>query len=327
MPDDHDNSAAAQPPLDLRARIALWTAQAAGPADAAGPNTVALPVAQPVVPRRPAESATAQSVASAGQAPAGSTLRASSGPKFLAGAAFADERGFDCAKGGNTDILVTRLAADGTLQPSEGDPDAPFGWFHGWRIIGGETRIDGGVYLGRKPREAIVVDMRRPGSLLRKVYDRWLERLQLDKTAEETREDLRRAIFSLVAEIVEEHMPYDEQVVKRLDKQGFLRPDEAIDLDVFLAAKGGVCRHQVCFVGAVLERLIDNGWLTGTVSLERKFVSGWFSHAWVRLQLGDGEIVVLDPAQRRYASLRSLDTGSRLLYGRSEDGEVLDSAA
>lgn len=230
-----------------------------------------------------------------------------------------DVRGFDRAKSGNTAILLQRLSADGTLEPSSGDPDAPYGWFHGWRIIGAEAKIDGGVYLGRKPREAIVVDMRRPGSLLRKVYERWLEQLCQTVGADAARHDLRRNLTTRVSELVEAHMPYDEQVVKRLDKQGFLRPDEPIDLDVFLAAKGGVCRHQVCFVGAMLERLADNGWLDGRVSLERKFVSGWFSHAWVRLKWQDGTVVVLDPAQRRYVALRDLDAGSRMLYGRSED--------
>ncbi|MBM4343377.1 MAG: hypothetical protein FJ100_08365 [Deltaproteobacteria bacterium] len=291
-----DSPTAPPGPADLQSRIAAWTAHATrllqagqGPDDGSAAR----------------EDATAHQRIAAPVA-----VAADPGPA-------ADDRGFDRAKSGNTGILVTRLAADGTLQPSEGDPDAPFGWFHGWRIIGGETRIDGGVYLGRKPREAIVVDMRRPGSLLRKVYDLWLERLLADKTVEQAREDLRAHVLSRVAQLVEDHMPYDEQVVKRLDKQGFLRPDEPIDLDVFLAAKGGVCRHQVCFVGAVLERLIDGGWLRGKVSLERKFVSGWFSHAWVRLDAVDGAVFILDPAQRRYALLAALDPGSRMLYGRN----------
>ncbi len=290
-----DSPSAPPGTADLQSRIAAWTAHAsrilqAGPADSDA---------------NPADDDTAHN------------RQALPAEALTTPVALADDRGFDRAKSGNTDILVMRLAADGTLQPGEGDPDAPFGWFHGWRIIGGETRIDGGVYLGRKPREAIVVDMRRPGSLLRKVYDLWLERLQTGHTADETRAELRTQVLSKVAELVEDHMPYDEQVVKRLDKQGFLRPDEPIDLDVFLAAKGGVCRHQVCFVGAVLERLIDAGWLQGKVSLERKFVSGWFSHAWVRLDTPNGAVFVLDPAQRRYALLATLDAGSRMLYGRN----------
>lgn len=284
-----DNPAETPAALDLRARIALWTAEASR--------------------HRPVPAAE------------------SADPAGVSAEAKAEDRSYERAKSGNTAILVSRLAADGTLQPSEGDPDAPYGWFHGWRIIGAEARIDGGVYLGRKPREAIVVDMRRPGSLLRKVYDRWLERLQKGLRPEQLRADLRAHILARVSELVEEHMPYDEATVKRLDKQGFLRPDEPIDLDVFLAAKGGVCRHQVCFVGALLERLIDHGWLHGRVSLERKFVSGWFSHAWVRLRLGDGDVVVLDPAQRRYAFLHTLDSGSQMLYGRPGEAMAARPAA
>jgi len=231
----------------------------------------------------------------------------------------AEDRGFDRARTGNTAILLARLRADGTLEPAGNDPGAPYGWFHGWRIIGAGSRVDGGVYLGRKPREAIVVDMRRPGSLLRTVFDRWVDQLCADRDDEATRRDLRLNLEARVAALVEAHMPYDETVVKRLDRQGYLRPDEPIDLDVFLAAKGGVCRHQVCFVGAMIERLVDRRLMAAELSLERKYVSGWFSHAWVRLTWQDGEAVVLDPAQRRYVKLNDLDPGSRMLYGRAGD--------
>lgn len=222
-------------------------------------------------------------------------------------------RSLDQARTGNTAILVQRLHASGQLQKSS-DADAPFGWYHGWRIIGALTRIDGGIYLGRRPREAIVVDMRRPGSALRQLYSKWLESLRNGHGDDGVRSDLRVHLAVRVAELVAAYMPYDEQVVRRLDARGLLQPDQPIDLDVFLRERGGVCRHQVCMVGALLERLVDEGWLQGRVSLERKHVPGWFSHAWVRFDDGEGREWILDPAQQRYGHLSGFEAEAQVLY-------------
>ncbi len=222
-------------------------------------------------------------------------------------------RRLDQARGGNTAILLQRLESCGQLQPSS-DADAPFGWFHGWRIIGAMTRIDGGIYLGRRPREAIVVDMRRPGSALRQLYELWLRSLRDGRSDADVRSDLHEHLAARVAELVAAYMPYDEQVVRRLDGRGLLQPDQPIDLDVFLGERGGVCRHQVCMVGALLERLVDQGWLQGHVSLERKHVPGWFSHAWVRFDDAEGSEWILDPAQERYGRLAGLEPEARVLY-------------
>lgn len=235
-------------------------------------------------------------------------------------------RSLDQARTGNTAILVQRLHASGQLQQSS-EPDAPFGWYHGWRIIGALTRIDGGIYLGRRPREAIVVDMRRPGSALRQLYQQWLESLQRGLGDDAVRADLRTHLAARVAELVAAYMPYDEQVVRRLDARGLLQPDQPIDLDVFLRERGGVCRHQVCMVGALLERLVDEGWLQGRVSLERKHVPGWFSHAWVRFDDGDGREWILDPAQQRYGHLSGFEAEARVLYADDPQAAAVDSVA
>jgi hypothetical protein len=224
---------------------------------------------------------------------------------------------YDRARAGNTAIAVQRLSHAGKLEPSDA-PGSPYGFYSGWQVIGSGSRIDGGIYFGRKPREAIVVDMRRPGSALLQVYETWLAALVRGRDAGEVRRELSENLALYVAELVAMYMPYDEVAVHGLERQGVLQPDQPVDLDLFLRAKGGVCRHQVCFVGAILERLAQQGWLHGSVSLERKFVAGWFSHAWVRFASRDGRIWVLDPAQRRYQTLDALDDGSRLLYGDTQ---------
>jgi hypothetical protein len=215
---------------------------------------------------------------------------------------------------GNTHLAVQRLATSGRLQPAM-LPDAPYGRYFGRRIIGSGTRIDGGVYLGRLAREAIVVDMARPGSLLRRLYAALVEALC---TGAGGRVALPSAgVVAHLRAMVGAAMPYDEATVDALAAGGQLGDgddDGLVDLDVFLRAGGGVCRHQACLVGACLERLADEGRLHGRAGLERRHASGWFSHAWVQWVAGDGELWVLDPAQDRYSPLRRLPAAAARCY-------------
>lgn len=216
-------------------------------------------------------------------------------------------------RGGNTALALQRLASRGDLQ--HGSPwDAPYGRYRGRRIIGAGSRIDGGVYLGRMAREAIVVDMARPGSLLRRVYDSFAAGLCSHRggRAPPTTALLVCALRGLIASA----MPYNERRVHALEASTLPDDDGLVDLDLFLQAGGGVCRHQVCLVGAVLERLVDEGRLDGRVSLNRCFSEGWFSHAWVLWRGADGIPWLLDPAQSRYCPLHSLDRAALLVYGR-----------
>jgi hypothetical protein len=220
-------------------------------------------------------------------------------------------------RGGNTAWAIQRIASRGELQPLS-PWDAPYGRYRGRRVIGAASRIDGGVYLGRMAREAIVIDMARPGSLLRRVYDAFVAGLS-GGTGRGRVPLATAALVPALRALVTAVMPYDEARVHLLEQRSLPADDSLVDLDLFLHLGYGVCRHQVCLVGAVLERLVDEGRLQGRVSLQRCFVEGWFSHAWIRWCGGDGVPWLFDPAQHRYCPLADVDPSVWLVYGRPGD--------
>ena len=100
----------------------------------------------------------------------------------------------------NTAMLLERLApTQGYRPPRPDQPNAPHGTYNGRPIIGSGARIDGGVYLGRKPREAIVVDSRGAQGQLARVYHDLVNRVHgeveagLGATAVSTSAFLREA--------------------------------------------------------------------------------------------------------------------------------------
>jgi hypothetical protein len=243
------------------------------------------------------------------------------------------------ARQGNTALLLERLTTQaGYETPRPGDLDAPYGRFGGKRIIGSGSRVGGGVYLGRKPREAIVVDV-GADSLLRQTLDKWFQGLRaqperLRRGDRAIRRHLEANLPQLLADLVEQALPFDEEVVRSVARELDVQPDQLVPLDAYLARRGGVCRHQVCFVGATLEWLLDEGWLADArrrpwflrwlgpralprpaVTIERKHVPGSFSHAWVRWTRRDGVVFVLDAAQSVYVRLDALDEDGRTFYG------------
>ena len=189
-------------------------------------------------------------------------------------------------------------------------------------------RIDGGVYLGRRPREAIVVDTNRQDSAILRAYGAMLQHVQdkADQPGQRTpspaaavaslRKHLAADLPEAMRAMVARDMPYDESVVRAVASEHQLKADDKVHLDVYLRGRGGVCRHQVCFVGVVLELLVRDGWLRGEVSLERKHVPGWFSHAWVRFIDAHAVEWVFDPAQGLYARLAGMDGPGQAFYGR-----------
>ena len=125
---------------------------------------------------------------------------------------------------GNTALVMARLGDNAGFEPpTAGDARSPYGRYWGRPIIGRDSRIDGGVYVGRKPREAIVVDLSKPGPV-RDVYAAWLRSLQesaavwpWQQTAGGQRKAVRKWLSKhLLAEVrtlVHRELPFDRHVV------------------------------------------------------------------------------------------------------------------
>lgn len=231
------------------------------------------------------------------------------------------------ARIGNTAMLLERLRPTADwVPPVEGDLVAPYGFFQGRAIIGSHSRIAGGVYLGRRPREAIVVDFSRQDGDLLRVYRELVEQIQADvrsttlwplsarKLRQRASDLLRCEICTRMRALIAREMPFSRPIVAQVARDHKLGADDKILLDVYIRRHGGVCRHQVCLIGALLERLVDEGWLSGQVAIVRKHAPGHFSHAWIRYDGAEGAVYIFDAAQDLYVELQQLAPDGQLFY-------------
>lgn len=176
------------------------------------------------------------------------------------------------------------------------DENSDNGYYAGRRIIGRDTPIHGGVYLGGSEREAIVVDEKY--GELEKVYENLVKRIPNLKDTD----NVIRQIFNTVIK----SMPTNEIAVEKLGKQ--FAPDQKVALDSYILSKCGVCRHQALLAGYLAEKLINEESMGGKVSIDRNEIKSKGVHAWVRYEDRDGEVYIIDPAQRFIGNEKDSDT-------------------
>src|SRR5262245_17003241 len=169
--------------------------------------------------------------------------------------------------------------------------------YHNRDIIGRDSPIDGGVYLGAYQREAIVVDF-ISSPMLKSIF----ERTKLEISAQSLRAefDILNAVYTAVSQV----MAYDQNAVEELVREQDVKEDGEINLDVFADRGIGVCRHMALTCGVIIERLIEEGVIEGSVSIDRKTFKEW-GHAWCRYKGTDGAVFIIDVAQKYCGKLSS----------------------
>ena len=203
---------------------------------------------------------------------------------------------------------VERAIKNGTYE--EPDAESKYGYHLGRRIIGRDSPINGGVYLGGGPREAIVVDDTK-SKYLNQIYDELLR---------ETASAIQNGTFkNIVLEKVyrkaQQWLPYNLAQTEAIAAPH--NNDQKVNIDLFLGAKSGVCRHEALLAGYLLERLGKDGYIGGTASIDRNSVGGKGGHAWVRYTNSTGRVYIIDPAQDFIGSLADiLDEDQRWFYNR-----------
>lgn len=164
-------------------------------------------------------------------------------------------------------------------------------FYKGRRVIKRDSPIDGGVYLGKSEREAIVVDsVKYPA--IRKLYEKAKEKALVDRVDISVAKNL---ILNAVYDTVKEAMKYDEKAVDALVNLVNCGKDRKIALDMFIDRKIGVCRHMALACGALLEMFVKEGYLRGKVSIDRNKIRG--GHVWCRYTNSGGTVYILDVAQ------------------------------
>lgn len=231
-----------------------------------------------------------------------------------------EARGRAQRRGQNTALLLDRLHGfPFYVPPRAGDQVAPNGRFFGHPIIGMGTRVIGGVYMGHKPREAIHVDARDPNGEIRRLYKRFVHRRRTFWywfwLMTHPKRAIGKNLFVDLMHFVQHELPFSDEVVRRVGAQHHLNKDKIVSLDVYIHARGGVCRHQMCLLGALLELLAEDGYVGGATSINRRHVPGLFSHAWVEHQDSDGSRWIIDPAQNVCEQLSNLDGSRHWFYG------------
>jgi hypothetical protein len=182
----------------------------------------------------------------------------------------------------------TRFAADRLDAAGKRDAAGKYGSYH---IIGRDTPINGGVYIGTSQREALVVDFAQDATLAQLYASALDERMH-------TGSFNKKRILSGLAEIIQCAARYDEHTVAALTHDHGVTDDGLVLVGMYFANNAVVCRHQALAAGAILERFIHEGHLTGTVSVDRNS-NAYGAHAWVRYVTGtDQRVCILDATQQ-----------------------------
>jgi hypothetical protein len=184
--------------------------------------------------------------------------------------------------------------------------------YEGRHIIKRDSPIDGGVYLGGRKREAIVVDsVKYP--LIGQVYNE-VKAICLGEDNQTTTAIVLGTVFNTI----KFRLRYSEEETQRIIEERKAADDRKISLGVFVEEQYGVCRHQALLAGFLLEKFIKENYLSGKVSVDR---NSWAlgAHAWCRYTNKTGDVTILDPAQDFMGSLEASLKYSKWDYRREED--------
>lgn len=226
----------------------------------------------------------------------------------------------------NTEIAIERLNGHPDYRrPVASDTEAPFGRFRGRHIIGTGTHVLGGVFLGHRAREAIVVD--ETSSVLRSYVLEFIDRrfsnmrtrllhgeIELEISPEGLLrafvEDLPIALYDFTIRC----LPFNERKTALVSRGANIAPDEELSLDVYLIAQTGVCRHMVLFLVAMFEMLSKMSYTKGRMFVCRCYIPNLFSHAWARFEQEGTESLILDPAQNYRGTLEHGGEMGKFVY-------------
>lgn len=207
-----------------------------------------------------------------------------------------------------TDIGRLRLWLDERLER---------GYYLGHHLIGRDTAIDKGVYIGHTSREAILVDF-EASPLLQRYYQEAKERCEAIVQCKHP--PFLEAIYSLVPEI----MRYSEEDTAKLVRRLNVKEDGLISLERFVEQGYGVCRQQALFGGVLLEKAIEEGIFRGRVSVDRNSIST-MGHAWDRVTLPFGKVYILNLSPKTYIGTLqdSITQAKSWFFCRPEDEYLL----
>lgn len=167
-------------------------------------------------------------------------------------------------------------------------------------IIGRDTPINKGVYVGASEREAVVVDDQKDEPLHTAYGDLLIALGKLRDQYRTATETILQEVYQLVLKKI----PYNAEMADRI-MQAAGSNDGRVALGSYITSHGGVCRHEALLAGYLIERLIGDGKIGnetlgefGRVSVDRNAIHGKGGHAWVRYEDDKNQVWVIDAAQQ-----------------------------
>lgn len=199
--------------------------------------------------------------------------------------------------------------------------------YHGRPVISRESPVNGGVYIVPGSQEAIVVDDGtkpkegdRPKEINPYYQQAFDDFISLAKRYDvKVRQGIRRdqitdmlnALLVSVSDTIDYDIKFSEYIRNNYK-------DRKINLHDFIAEGKGVCRHQALLAGYILERLINGGFVSGSVSVDRNYVEDKGGHAWARYTDEKGHVYIIDPTNG-YAGKLNRKSNKIWSYSRPED--------
>jgi hypothetical protein len=179
-------------------------------------------------------------------------------------------------------------------------------------LIGRDSPIDGGVYLGGNEREAIVVNSCDSPQL--QLAYKEVKKRSLDDSGEVRRGKILQSVY----ELTNEKMKFSEIEVARVIDEHSVDKDGKISLGIFLQEGYGVCRHMALLSAFLLEKFVEEGHIRGKPSVDR---NSCFhnAHAWCRYKNYSGEVYILDSAKSFIGTLEDSKEIMNWEYFRDND--------
>lgn len=192
----------------------------------------------------------------------------------------------------------------------------PYGSYRGRHIIGRNSRILGGISMVAGHPILIVVS--EEDTHLPVVYSELTARLA-DRNV--------RTIPGLLAEVhalVRERLTYVRDLNKQIRREKSRGGQEVkLPLAYYVSIRKGVCWQQGLLAAYLIEKLIDDGVVGGSVSTDRNkkrdvlrewadfSTDEWVGHQWARYTAPDGTAYIVDPAQDYCGRLVDVDRKKR----------------
>ncbi len=169
------------------------------------------------------------------------------------------------------------------------------GMFGGRPIIGHDTAINGGVCIGERPREAVVVDDSKYVEL-REAYDEFLAFARLPQNQ-------KKNLFVSILEYCRVKIPMSEDGRQEVVDEFGVSNDGLISLTKFFD-RGGNCVQGGLLAAYLVEKLNAERKLKGSFGFYKNGIRDRGGHAWVRVNNAKGELVaIIDPAKNYVGDL------------------------